>query len=287
MNRNELFEQYDALRPDRDDLAWPEFAALREALAADEAFAEEAAAREAADHRVGAALQSVEPPEGLQERLLAALGAGESGFVASEAVASDIAASDIAVAGEAATVDLPRRPIRETSSRRWWLAAAIGSAAAIFFAAWIGFSPPATPSADALPDLAIGYHRDFNAADRWRSLDEQPGLRPSRQLEQRLLTAWQPAGDLFGRRGVAFQLQSQTGLTATLYTVEGSVQGLANGPVMAPPTRTGGLWAAAWQEEGQFYVLVIPTQSPHAFRQFLPNSGGLAMLVRAAGRQRS
>lgn len=279
MNRHEISEQIDACQLGPLDIQAPEFDELRAVIAREPSVRRQFEVAQAADRRIRDALLTVEPPSGLESRLLAALaGADAADASLSEQPGEPGSAASQSEAGSEATGEaiVERRSL--LSSRRGWIAAAIASAAALLIAAWLGSSPTTEIAPGDLPELAIRYHRSFDAAGDWRPLTQQPPLAPARQLEQRLITGWLEANELLGERrdGLAFRLRSPTGLPATLYTIKGNWTGLADGPVAAQPIRTGGLWATAWQSEGQLFVLVIPTQDPNAFRQFLPNRGGLA-----------
>ncbi len=285
MNRHEISEQIDACQLGQLDIQAPEFDELRAAIAREPSVRRQFERAQAADRRIRDALLTVEPPSGFQSRLLAALAKSEAAESSSsvppdDTVSAALQSDEGSESGseiEAGNQIIVERRLR-LSSRRGWIALAVSSAAALLIAVWLGSSPTTNVAPGDLPELAIRYHRGFDATRDWKPLSQRPPLAPARQLEQRLITGWLEANELLGdrRRGLAFRLQSPTGLPATLYTIEGNWTGLADGPVAAQPIRTGGLWAAAWQSEGQLFVLVIPTQDPNAFRQFLPNRGGLA-----------
>lgn len=276
MNRHEIWEQFDVCPPEQFDLQAPEYAELRAAISRDVSLRNQLQRAQQADTRIRDSLRLVDPPSGLEARLLAAL-AEASRAAETERAASAVPLVDAPLADDGA-VERAAPPQGRKASRRWWLIAACGSAAALLIVAWFGMTPPANVTPQELPELAIKYHREFTANGHWRPMTDQPPLGPARQLEQRLITGWLGAKDLFdSSNGLAFRLQSPTGIEATLYTAKGVLPGLASGPVAAQPVRTGGLWAAAWQSEGQMFVLVVGSPDPNAFRQFLPNRGGLAM----------
>ena len=80
---------------------------------------------------------------------------------------------------------------------------------------------------------------------------------------------------MLGRRGVAHDLAIEQGaFRATLYVMEGSIEGLITAP---PPTPTypptQGACAAAWQSGGLVYVLVVEGGA-NEYQRFLRRPGG-------------
>lgn len=72
MDRTRALEQLEVVRPDSDDLNAPELAAAIAALEDDVQARQEFDRRQELDGKIAAAMQSVEPPAGLKEKLLAA-----------------------------------------------------------------------------------------------------------------------------------------------------------------------------------------------------------------------
>jgi hypothetical protein len=233
---------------------------------------------EAADRRIAAAMQVVEPPAGLADRLLSRLAQSHS---------SEPHVSEHAITPAAPPAKLRRPKLR----RRAFLAGGVAAAAAAVIIAIQFWPKPAEPwTAEQVLDAAIGlYTRDTRTAGR--PLAELPSdLPPSDGLVKLpASTQWRRLSDAleFGD-AVAYDIELFAGgPRGTLYAVSPSapVTGLPDAPPRAPATpTTQGVCAAAWQHRNIVYVLVVEG-GPHEYRQFLRNQGSVIVTRQSHPRQ--
>jgi hypothetical protein len=221
----------------------------------------------AADRRIASAMQVVEPPAGMADRLLARL--AETG---TQAASNDRLHTSPAVV----PANAPPR-----WRRRAFLASGLAAAAAAVLIAIQLWPKPAEPwTAEQVLDAAIGLYTSDSRTDS-RPLAERPSdLPPSDDLIALPSNArWRRIGDglPFGD-AVAYDIELfQGGPRGTLYAVSPSapVAGLPDVPPMTPATpTTQGVCAAAWEHRGIVYVLVVEG-GPREYRQFLKNRGGV------------
>lgn len=167
--------------------------------------------------------------------------------------------------------------------RRWVLAwGLVGAAAAagLLVVFWPADSPPpfspAQIQAEAL-QFAMGEAEGvFGSGQRWEG---QPGVGPlafSRAIWFQGEIRVRKVSGLLGREGLAYDLHSSEGVRATLYVVplhQAGAVAVEEGLFTEPPrydqtARTGGYCAAAWQENGLLYMLVVHRDSSRAYYQF-------------------
>jgi hypothetical protein len=160
-------------------------------------------------------------------------------------------------------------------------AALIASGAAVAAAVLIAvrvFSPQrpeVTPS--ELMETAIGrFNAERNARLANHDMKSAPSAFPVSDEVVFHEARWRWIDDpMLGRRGVAHDLAvGQGAFRATLYVMEGSIDGLITAP---PPTPTypptQGACAAAWQSGGLVYVLVVEGGSDE-YQRFIRRPGG-------------
>ncbi|MBL9124319.1 MAG: hypothetical protein JNG90_11855 [Planctomycetaceae bacterium] len=274
-------------RPEPADLAAaaaadPALRPLVEKLAHDPAAQELFARVRRIDQRIQAALHDAPVPAGLAERILAGIAApvdeqpsGISAAIAAAAPAADAAA-------------VQRRLLSQALwQRRYWLAAAGATAAGL--ALTIHWFTSATVYS---PERLLEATRQFES-----TAPREPGTflsvaapPASYAISQRIVTSidarWRPVPNFLGRRGVAYDLRTPNGVTATLYVAR--LGGLTQGPQIdtsrlptAPPSRpqpaSGGASMAAWQEHGRLYVLVVHGDQ-NAYRQLIRPAPAIAWL---------
>lgn len=267
----------DACRHDHpEDLEQPELASLAEHLAADATARSNHDRLRKLDARLEQALHDVPLPEGLAERLAAAL-AEPATSVVTAGTTHVVCDPDLDVDKQC-----PSRQ-REAFDRRWVLAA-LATAASLFLIVWFGW-----PSSQFTPERVLAAGQQFYLDDAGRDLGRlMTEVSPPRSfppssavLVRPAATRWREIEGLLGRRGVAYDLAGARGTSATLYVV--SLQGTPKSPRIvgnlpsAPrqqPASSGGLPAEAWVENGRLYVLVV-NGSQHDYREFLRGAGSL------------
>lgn len=271
MSPRDLLTALDAHHPGESLADDPALVDVARALENDAAARRLRERVERADRRIGAAMQAVDVPAGLAERLLAGLPAMEC---ETKPVASDSAAAD-------ASADAVQIASRSGSGRRWrrraFLAGGVAAIAGAVMLAIHFWPKPLEPwSADEVLDAAIAlYTRDVRTAGR--PLAERPGdLPPSDELVNLPQnTLWRRIEDaLAGSDAVAYDIELfPGGSRGTLYAFSplAEVTGLPDAPPQVPATpTTQGVCAAAWKHRGVIYVLVVEG-GPREYKQFLRN----------------
>ncbi|MFW6125039.1 MAG: hypothetical protein ACOC46_02725 [Pirellulales bacterium] len=269
-----LRETVEAVRPGSGDLADPAMGELVDRMAAEPQLEVLFRRLKRFDVRLAERLEDVPVPDGLARRIAERL--AEESVEAGGAVAASAArpAPDAVPAAENAPTDTESTAGSGEAgtgrvSRRW-LAAGIGllaAAASLFAAAWIGYlSTPAIT------------HEALLAAARERFLAEQrafaegegppsqavvrasaPATRPPSSAVVRMRgMRWREAGEMLGRRAVAYDFPGREWPQATLYVLEAeAVKPLAMRPPRRPPSSTGGVSVAAWRQGDLLYVLAV------------------------------
>ncbi len=273
----QILEALEACTRQKDDLSDPAMERLLTALAASPELDDLYERLQRLDAALAAAFRDVPVPPGLQQRILARL------------------AQTLPVASQAAdslTEHHPTPPLRPPAGniasplassanphrRRWmtWLAAAVGIAASLLLAVWLGWGP-----------APLGDDVDWNAAILRFGADLQNGQfgsgQPADTAPRRFPLSlavvpypgitWRPVHDFLGRSAVAYDLQDAWGLRATLYVVHAAAN-LPEAPDLYQPIlATGHCAVLAWQEGNLVYVLVVQGAGGE-FRRFLNVSGG-------------
>ena len=245
MNRTqELREQIDACRPGSDDLSLPELVKLREAVERDAEVARELERSQRFDRTVMAAMQDVEIPVGLADRLLkAASAAGAAGEVSPAATAE---------------------PSRRKPSRRNWLIA-IGSIAALLLCgvtlALINSRPPRRVSQEELAQSIPEWVRQVSDQDGWVTNSairpHQAFALPAKTL-QRQPVAWRRFTTPAGETGVVYRCNPAGKQPAYLFVVNTRAQyTVGNMPFTNVTGTTGRVAVGAWQTGRMLYVMVV------------------------------
>jgi|GEM_PF-1887169 len=183
--------------------------------------------------------------------------------------------------------DPSRSYSRRSPKRRWLLAGGLAAAAAgvlLFF--WLPESPQplslAQIQTEALRFAMAEPEELFGSGQQWGGQPGQGPLGFSRAVwvpgypRAGALIRFRKVAGLLGRQGLAYDLRSAEGIYATLYVVPlcqaGAVpveEGLpAEPPRYEQTARTGGYCAAAWQENGCLYMLVVHGDSARAYYHF-------------------
>jgi hypothetical protein len=244
----EILEAMEACRPGSDDVSRPEMAALSARLAASPALDRTYKRLQKLDGALVLAFRDVPVPEGLGDRILAAI-AADAGESASHA------------AGVAPTVWRNTTGRRKTT-RRVALGAMASAVAAALVAAvvWPYWHRPISHDPEAILSAAITFANNdpcegglpwpqtADALAREYPISAIAGRYPRIQ--------WRPIRGFLNRDGAAYDITSREGIRATLYVVGASGEGLPGEPA-GLPYPAGRRCATAWRENGLLYVLVV------------------------------
>jgi hypothetical protein len=249
--RQELRELMHCCRPDLSDLTEQEARALRAALDEDPVLRREWQAIQSWDAGIGRAIHEVPVPDGLADRLVAAVSACEPlpGEDADAVVPSDAGAA----------------PGRAQESRRHWLMWPAGIAAGLLV----------TSALVMLALFLVGQQDDLTAAQlveasgqwieqldqaAWRTVDppyaEFP-LDPSLRVN---IVDWQPCTFVPDCEAVVYRAvlrqDRATAFVFVIHTRKG--RQLPTIPPMVPDSTTGNVCVGVWKNNGCLYVLVVP-----------------------------
>jgi hypothetical protein len=253
----------------------PDHAELAQRVEADAAIRSRYESVQAADEAVQAAFHDVPVPQGLEQRLLAAVAERESGQPSNGVSVSavDAALSETDADPQAAPKQSPPKP-----KRRWLRWAGVGSAAAIVLiavAAWAIVAMQHTPpkTVDAL------VHRSLRWVEQTLSQpwEEQPRegvpdlLVPGYPLESSLRAVprrrqqFRDDGDTI----VAYDLAEPGQPVATQFTIQTSQEFDVPSMMLSRPLYSSGPFCVgACQRGGVLYVLVVEGDAAR-FRQFV------------------
>jgi hypothetical protein len=242
MDQERLQQLIDACRPGRNDLREPELAALADHLAHDADAAAAYERNQRFDAAVGAAFRDAPVPAGLEERLLAAVGATPS-------ISTDLE-----------QIDSPVKGRRLRISRRWFWGSAAAIAASIFVAVVVGHFrtvPEVTPDELVAQTQVVLDDADFRRPEAWKPVSED-GLRrfPTRYLKMGP-DGWRRTDAGVDGRAIAYRIPVRN-KTAYLFVIspKGSPVGLTGAP-SGLSGATGGWKMAAWTAGGVIYVLAF------------------------------
>ena len=213
------------------------------------------------DVQVATALHNVPVPDGLAARLLADVQSELATMPQQSETSRDIG--------------IGRR--RRISRRAALIGGGATVAAAVLVAVrFLSPGPPDITPAE-LMEAAIGrFNAESNSPLANRSLESAPSAFPLNDEIAFLDARWRRLDDpILGRRGAAYDLAiGQGAFRATLYVMEGSIDGLITAPPGTPTyPPTQGACAAAWQSGGLVYVLVVKGGSAE-YQRFLRRPGG-------------
>jgi len=269
-----LIEGLEVCRPGSDDLKDPALAPLAAEMERDAELAELYTRLQQTDAALAEAFVDVPVPEGSQQRLLEALGAGSDPEGAQQPGEEQEAASEPAV--------VPRRV-----SRRWWLAG-VATAAAILVAALMlpkgdGPTPPPNPLADALDFFLHDARQGGQPVLPDNAYPDELPPSPVIAAPHYRNARWRHVHNFLDQPdAVAYDftipLPGGGTTTATLYVVR-----LPSDMPPAPPQTlanatnalsTGGVSAVAWQKGGLLYVLAFEGDKQATYEQILSQTTG-------------
>jgi hypothetical protein len=242
-----LREQLDACRAGTDDLALPALGALAAAIEEDPAVASELAAVHQFDRAIEAALYDVAVPDGLADRLLAALSV--------ESLASAPALPDN---GVAVAVELPaaRTAAKRRVSRRALGVAAVSAAALVLGAVGVFRSWPRAPRLVRQDEL-MAWISDWRETARAAAAGKAP---ESLKIDPALRIRPRSFRNFRTRQGWQAVAADQPGTSATLFILKLPPQvqvQVATSPYTRLPSSPGGRTVVAWQRGTLLYVLVL------------------------------
>jgi hypothetical protein len=279
VNDHEIRRWIDACRPGRDDLADGEFADLADAVKRDPEIRRQYEKSRQFDAALARAIDAVEVPAGLAERLNAAvLASCDAKSIGPHQALVDEAASR---AGPAAAANAPvpstaaalaEVPFARRRFRRFtWIGAALAIALLLAAGGVLWIQAHGRVDGTRLVAQALAWKdAHWHAHDAWQPLPGVPApegfsVAPFARRQPR---AWQAVDGEFAARTVVFDLSSRgTRRTALLFVVEtrGTPEGLPPAPPATPHAETGNWQVAAWHHAGLVYVLVFLDQPENRY----------------------
>jgi hypothetical protein len=266
-----IIEAIEVCRPGSHDVSNPALGFLAAEMAAQPELDELYERCQRLDARLAAAFVDVPVPEGLAERLLARLQPPSAASLPVAEAAAQLLPDEPPSDPAAVVACRPRR-----IGRRWLVGAALVASAAA--SVLIAITHPAQPrlSPDQLCEAAISFFCSDSPEQSGQLLtgaNEPENLPFSRDVRFFRGTTWRSIHGFLGRSGVAYDLTSGAGISATLYVVAADAGG-TDGLPGAPPSYdhtfgTRGCRSAAWQANGVLYVLVIQGDSKRAYDAFV------------------
>lgn len=288
--RRRIRDAIDACRPvpqgeSVEDLNQPELEFLATQFDANPEDRERLERVQRFDRQIQDQLSDVPVPQGLADRLLAAL---EKGAESNDVVTGSDPLGEALADRDSATGEVRPATRRQPSTLKWLVGTAI--AAAVGF---IVVSMLQTPQ----PLLVDDVH---DAALKWANQQQGVGKIPADEPEAKELRTQYPPSPLVSRavstkvsklkgflerQGAVYSLTAQDGSQAYLLVVDVGVD-LQNTDVLIgrpdnEPFDTMGLSMLAWREEGLLYVLVVPDEEGHRdpVQQFLDLEGGRPIAI--------
>lgn len=215
---------------------------------------------------------------------------GACGTVSSASSASSLGGHRIEALPETAmpetaghgTFDLAR-PTGRKKTRRWVLAFGLCTAAAavgLLVAFWPSDPGPILSTfqvQEAALQFALSESEEmFGSGEVWQGQESSGLWTVSRAIRVSGPIRVRKIQGLLGREGLAYDLENPAGTRATLYVVPVQQVGAvrvdeavpAEPPRYEQTARTGGYCAAAWQEKGLLYMLVVYRDSRRSYYQF-------------------
>lgn len=288
--RRRIRDAIDACRPvprgeSVEDLNQPELEFLADQIDANPGDRERLERVQRFDRQIQDQMSDVPVPQGLADRLLAAL---EQGAESNDVVSSSDPLGEGLADRDSATGEVRPATQRQPSTLKWLVGTAI--AAAVGF---IVVSMLQTPQ----PLLVDDVHR---AALKWANQQQVVGKATADEPEAKELRTQFPPSPLvsravstkvsklkgfLGRQGAVYSLTAQDGAQADLLVVDVGVH-LQNTDILIgrpdnEPFDTMRLSMLAWREEGLLYVLVVPDEEGHRdpVQQFLDLEGGRPIAI--------
>ena len=252
-NKRQFLEQVEACRPGSDDLRADDFAAAAELVDCDSASHDYYWRVQQSDSRMAIAFHDVTVPEGLADRLLAAVDA------AAPIAAAPIAAGPIAEVPAAATSSETAVELREHGNlRRSVVRLAIAASLLAVVGGGLALVSSFTPYSN---QQCLADARQAGAKlqpDRWNN----PRVAPeSHQPKTRLfgtVKGWQPTSLLGDDQAVAYRFAN--GATLIVGRPSKTVAGLPSAPPAMPQQRaqqSAGTHIGMWTSGGLVHVLMV------------------------------
>ncbi|MHB8973532.1 MAG: hypothetical protein ACYC3X_26920 [Pirellulaceae bacterium] len=299
MKRREILELLDGCQADLRDLTEEETRTLVATLEQDSELQDQWQTIQAWDAEIRRVFRDVPVPDGLADRLSAAVAAESPGSpvppatpnaaMTPHAMTPDSRLPDIEAAREA---PLPRVQLAR-SGRRWWLtrparlaAGLLATSAVLLFAAWfahwgLGWGDQLTAQQVAGASLAWTKQLDPEA---WQSAnwpDADYPLDPSVRLR---IVGWQHCSALTDSQAVAYRAELPPARTTALLYVIRTRQGrlLPALPPTVPDSTTGDFCVGVWKNNDCLYVLVVPGGPSGYLRALHQSFAGVTLRGRGA-----
>ncbi len=258
-----VIEGIEACRPASDDLKRRDLADVAHAVEFDAEAQVQYQRVQAWDAAISGAMDQVDVPPGLAERILSRL--------------PSTAATSASVAADAVSIGESAESIRFPGARRWknvrlprrQLLVAAASVAAVLLVSLLArdwLSPRGEASLDERADRwLVELARDTGS---WRAMDAALRDFPVSDAVIALPSGWRPINSA---RGVAYQLRNNAG-KATLFVLKIATTGLPAEPPLVPQSTTGGRSVGYWRSGQLVYVLVVDGDQ-RSYRGFVSTSG--------------
>jgi hypothetical protein len=252
-----ILEALEACRAGSDDVSDLAMDSLRHELSKSAELRDAYGRLQRLDQVLVDAFHDVPIPEGLADRILNRL---KSAKLPPESSVPDVSQDVASVCDRAAA--------RKTN-RRWLFGlVAVASAAILLVGVAIRLRSSSQLRLPDVLNLAIEFRMNGGgnhaqgggvASDAARELPLSPALASLLGFDQRQLAEipWRSIDGFLGCKAVAYDLVGPRGITATVYAAECSVGGLTSEVPLRAMLSTGQYAAAAWQEGGLLYVLVV------------------------------
>lgn len=276
----------EAWRTGSDDLSLPEIAPLAGELEREPALRAECEAIQQEEQLFRSAMQEVQVPAGLADRLMAAL------QLKPKSEPSLLADVDVVGPAAPANADAPTPALRTTAaerpapSSRFRFLLAAGALASVFLIAGLSLhffsAPPLSGQvliADAVENLPAS---EVLRGSKWNGdLEAVPGQLsfPGKAFRSEVAPlGWRDAGEVVpGAAGVVYRLTSSQRGQAYLLVLEvpAGVVGLDVSPNIEALRSTGGWVAGAWRD-GNRVCLLLVEGGPERFRGMLKSEAAAA-----------
>ncbi len=206
------------------------------------------------DVAISAAMDRVELPAGLEDRILARLSGSPTLL---NSVTASVEAADLPASGSVSTVSLaPESPAIGGRPLTYWssvgLAAVAAAALVVAAGYWLQLDTE-------VPIVQLAEQWQEKLSTDWHPLDDAPAEFPFPEAMRVAATGWQWIGKRTPTPVVAYHLTNGK-TTALLYAAQMTREGLASSPPKDPQQDTGGKAIAYWrspQKSGLTYVLVV------------------------------
>ena len=230
MEHRKLHEMIDACRPGSEDIDLAEMSPLADQIAADSELRNRYQRTQRLDARLVRAIDDVEVPAGLRERILAGLeenrgqGPGVRGqdLTLSETQPNGNESSEAAIASapvaEAEVRSAPK------SRRRWLISIAAVAASLLLLVGGYSFWPRHTAlTYDGLLNRSTAWFEQLRSKPSWQPLAPGEAIRdfPSSDAIRARPLHWMDASSLVGQPACAYDLPTSRGSRAALFRYPG------------------------------------------------------------------